>query len=246
MQPAANIAEFYADKTIFITGTTGFVGKVILEKIMRSLGNFRHLYVMVRAKKGMSNIERLQMIFESDIFEHYFCQYPDMCKGWTTKVSPIAGDLTKNGLGLSQKDQETILNEVNVIINSAASVNFDDPILDALNINYHGCMRLLSLAKRAKQMHVFTHVSTAYVNSNRTGYIEEKVYPNPSGKSTDQIVEELMSLNPQQAKEREKEIIGKYPNTYTYTKALTERSLLEKHEHVNVCIVRPSIVISTY
>ena len=246
MQPAANIAEFYADKTIFITGTTGFVGKVILEKIMRSLGNFRHLYVMVRAKKGMSNIERLQMIFESDIFEHYFCQYPEMRKGWTTKVSPIAGDLTKNGLGLSQKDQETILNEVNVIINSAASVNFDDPILDALNINYHGCMRLLSLAKRAKQMHVFTHVSTAYVNSNRTGYIEEKVYPNPSGKSTDQIVEELMSLNPQQAKEREKEIIGKYPNTYTYTKALTERSLLEKHEHVNVCIVRPSIVISTY
>jgi alcohol-forming fatty acyl-CoA reductase len=59
MQPAANIAQFYADKTIFITGTTGFVGKVILEKIMRSLGNFRHLYVMVRAKKGMSNIERL-------------------------------------------------------------------------------------------------------------------------------------------------------------------------------------------
>ena len=42
------IKEFYSDKTIFITGTTGFVGKVVLEKILRSLGNFKKIFVMVR------------------------------------------------------------------------------------------------------------------------------------------------------------------------------------------------------
>lgn len=42
------IKEFYNDKTIFITGTTGFVGKVVLEKILRSLGNFKKIFVMVR------------------------------------------------------------------------------------------------------------------------------------------------------------------------------------------------------
>jgi len=42
------IKEFYRDKTIFITGTTGFVGKVVLEKILRSLSNFKKIFVMVR------------------------------------------------------------------------------------------------------------------------------------------------------------------------------------------------------
>jgi fatty acyl-CoA reductase len=50
-----NIQNFYKDKVIFITGTTGFVGKVVLEKILRSLPDFKKIYVMVRPKKGMSN-----------------------------------------------------------------------------------------------------------------------------------------------------------------------------------------------
>lgn len=32
------------------------------------------------------------------------------------------------------------------MINCAASVNFDDPILEALNINYFGTLRMLDLA----------------------------------------------------------------------------------------------------
>jgi thioester reductase-like protein len=47
-----NIREFYRDKTIFLTGTTGFVGKVVLEKFLRSLPVFRKIFVMVRAKKN--------------------------------------------------------------------------------------------------------------------------------------------------------------------------------------------------
>jgi fatty acyl-CoA reductase len=50
------IRGFYKDKTIFITGTTGFVGKVVLEKILRSLSDFKRIYIMVRPKKGMSNL----------------------------------------------------------------------------------------------------------------------------------------------------------------------------------------------
>ena len=33
------------------------------------------------------------------------------------------------------------------MINCAASVNFDDPLHDALNINYFGCLRMLEIAK---------------------------------------------------------------------------------------------------
>ena len=50
-----DITNFYRDKVIFITGTTGFVGKVVLEKLMRSCPEFKRIYIMVRAKKGLSN-----------------------------------------------------------------------------------------------------------------------------------------------------------------------------------------------
>lgn len=84
---------------------------------------------------------------------------------------------------------------------------------------------MLDLAQSSKSVEVFTHVSTAYVNSNREGVIEEKVYDLPNGKDPEKFVEEILKLNPQQVLDKEKEIIGMYPNTYTFTKALTERTL---------------------
>lgn len=60
-----------------------------------------------------------------------------------------------------------IQEQVHVVINSAASVNFDDPLQDALRINYYGCQRMLELAKECHNLEIFTHVSTAYVNCNR-------------------------------------------------------------------------------
>ena len=47
-------------------------------------------------------------------------------------MKPIAGDLVQEGLGISASDRLRIVNEVNIIINCAASVNFDDPLLDAI------------------------------------------------------------------------------------------------------------------
>ena len=55
--------------------------------------------------------------------------------------------------------------------------------------------------------------------------IEEKVYDLPNGKDPEKLIEEILKLNPQQVLDKEKEIIGAYPNTYTFTKALTERTL---------------------
>ena len=65
--------QFYEGKTIFLTGTTGFVGKVVLEKIIRCLPNFKKLFVMVRDKKGMSVQQRFEKeILASEIFEPLF------------------------------------------------------------------------------------------------------------------------------------------------------------------------------
>jgi hypothetical protein len=57
-------------------------------------------------------------------------------------------------------------------------------------------MRILDVAQLSKSVEVFCHVSTAYTNSNRTGFIEEKIYDLEGGKDPEKLVEEILKLNP--------------------------------------------------
>jgi fatty acyl-CoA reductase len=49
-----NFAQFFESKSILLTGATGFLGKVVLEKILRSLPNFKTVYVLLRPKKSIT------------------------------------------------------------------------------------------------------------------------------------------------------------------------------------------------
>lgn len=49
-----SVREWLTNKSIFITGTTGFVGKVLLEKILREVKSFRTIYLLVRSKPKMT------------------------------------------------------------------------------------------------------------------------------------------------------------------------------------------------
>ena len=55
-----SITEFYTNKNIFITGATGFMGKCLLEKLLRSIPGEGKIFVLVRQKKGKSSQERVQ------------------------------------------------------------------------------------------------------------------------------------------------------------------------------------------
>jgi thioester reductase-like protein len=45
---------------------------------------------------------------------------------------PIEGDITKEYLAIKPEDRNRLVNELNVIINIAASVDFNERICDAL------------------------------------------------------------------------------------------------------------------
>jgi thioester reductase-like protein len=45
------VQSYYKDKNILITGCTGFLAKIVLEKIIRSCSDFGKIYVMMRTKK---------------------------------------------------------------------------------------------------------------------------------------------------------------------------------------------------
>ena len=84
--------------------------------------------------------------------------------------------MTLENLGIPAEKRQLIVDNVDIILNSAASVNFDDPLKEGLKINYFGATRILDLAKECKNLQILTHVSTCYVNCNRTHFCKEEIY----------------------------------------------------------------------
>jgi len=68
-----NVREFFTDKCVLMTGVTGFVGKVLLEKYLRSVPRIGKIYLMIRDKPKYTLEERLSKeIFSSKIFVPLF------------------------------------------------------------------------------------------------------------------------------------------------------------------------------
>lgn len=53
-----DVVQFYSGKTLLITGCTGFVGKVVLEKVLRCLPQVRRVYVLIRPRKEQQQQEK--------------------------------------------------------------------------------------------------------------------------------------------------------------------------------------------
>lgn len=65
--PPSDIQKFFAGQNVFITGASGFLGKILLEKILRSCPGVNRVYVLLRPKKGREVKERLKDIFEKEV-----------------------------------------------------------------------------------------------------------------------------------------------------------------------------------
>lgn len=63
------IPEFYNNRDVFITGATGFVGKVLIEKLLRSCSGIKRVFLLLRSKRSKSINERLEEIKNTAVSE---------------------------------------------------------------------------------------------------------------------------------------------------------------------------------
>lgn len=61
------IPEYYVGKNVLITGATGFMGKVLLEKLLRSCSGVKAAYVLVRPKAGQAPDARIADMINSKV-----------------------------------------------------------------------------------------------------------------------------------------------------------------------------------
>lgn len=60
----SEIQNFFQGQTILLTGGTGFIGKVLIEKLIRVCYDLKKIYLVVRPKKGCSPEERFEKILD--------------------------------------------------------------------------------------------------------------------------------------------------------------------------------------
>lgn len=151
----ATIRERLAGQTILLTGASGFLGKAVLGQILRELPE-TDVTLLLRgdAAKRLSD----------EILTSGPCEGLD-----GSRVKAISGDLGREGLDVGAG--------IDVVIHCAASVSFEQPLDEALELNSKGPARLLESVRAAGSDPYFIHVSTAYAAGMRTGLVLEK----PSG-----------------------------------------------------------------
>ncbi|KAL7976329.1 hypothetical protein Chor_002548, partial [Crotalus horridus] len=228
------VGAYYSGKSVLVTGATGFMGKVLVEKLLRSCHDVKTIYVCVRPKGGRSMQTRVEHLLKCKVFDRVREERPRF-----HEVKPISAEFTKPGLAISSEDREELISEVNVIFHCAATVRFDEPLKDALLLNVLGTQQLLRLAHQMKNLEALIHVSTAYSNCNQR-HIEEVFYPVPV--EPKKLLDMIVWMDESLIEAITPKLIGDWPNTYTFSKALTEHLIQQEKGDLNVAIIRPSIV----
>lgn len=237
---ASNIAEFYKNKNIFITGGTGFVGIALIEKILRSCPDVGKVFLLMRPKKGKEIQERLEDITKNSVFSVLLEQTSaDVFK----KLFAVAGDVGEENLGLSPSDRQLLAHNVNIVIHSAATLDFQASLKPTVLINLLGTRRVMQLCQEMKNLTAMVHISSAYVNSFLLE-TEEKLYPAPD--DAERVIELATSKDEDELSALTPGLIKDHPNTYTFTKHLAEHEVNKCAAKFPCGIVRPSMITAAW
>ncbi|KAF4518170.1 hypothetical protein B566_EDAN007861 [Ephemera danica] len=231
--PSSNVSprlspmqEFFQGKNVFITGGSGFMGKILLEKLLRACPNLGSVFLLLRSKKGVSPTERVQELLQSNVFERV---RRECGAAALNHVTAVEGDIDSPGLGLSAEDRANLCSNVHVVFHVAATVRFDERLKTALRTNLGGTRSVLQLAP--------------YSNAPRID-IDEKVYPPPVDPGN--LISSMDWLSEEQFDILAPTLISAWPNSYAFSKMLAENLVTQQCSDLPVAIFRPAIVTSTH
>jgi len=264
-RPELDVQAALAGKRILITGTTGFLAKVVLEKLIRTVPDVGRIVLLIRGD-ARGRFER--EIATSSIFERLRAEQPEyLAHFFAEKIECVAGEVTEPGFGLSWEAFAALARRIDLVINSAASVNFREALDEALAINALSVQNITELARAAYAPLI--QVSTCYVNGYNRGEMLEQIVTPARGAiprhadghyDLSGVLKRLQHRIAQvKADVTEPALLARrltelgiaeanyygWNDTYTFTKWMGEQLALAAMRGRALTIVRPSIIEST-
>ncbi|KAF9894449.1 hypothetical protein FE257_007952 [Aspergillus nanangensis] len=222
---------------ILVTGTTGFLGKVVLEHLVRQHEAFglQRIVVLIRDKRGTDSQTRFRDTVSSS---PCFSLLPS---SWTDNIEVVSGDITTANLGFDPVTYKRLSEEVTHIIHCAGCVKFDLSLSEAAVVNISSVLNLLDFAQGCPNIQHFVHTSTAYVTPHYYGPIYETLGPLP-GPAWD-LYQRMLTGDLSKKKVLSDSGL---PNSYNLSKSIAEHLLVTRKGHVPLTIVRPSIISASW
>ncbi|RWS14634.1 putative fatty acyl-CoA reductase CG5065-like protein, partial [Dinothrombium tinctorium] len=235
----SNIGEYLNGRSVFITGASGFLGKVLLEKLLRDCSGLKRIFILLRAKGGLQSRKRIHELLDSLVFDRVRRENPSLLE----KVVPISGDIIYRGLGINPSDLAVLRDEVSIVFHIAATIRFDEPLKRAVNLNVGGTKHVLELCHQLKHIQALVHVSTAYCNTEKCD-VKENIYHEsiPANK----ILDAVEWMDDDILESLSHHLFAGRPSSYHYTKALAENLLIEDGKDLNIAVIRPSIITAAW
>ena len=186
-------------ESIFITGFPGFIAGRLVERLAHSETQFFLLVQSEFVEKAMEEIEQIAD-FTNTPLESFVI---------------VEGDITKENLGITAEDLETIIFETTDVFHLAAVYDLAVTKDIAFNVNLEGTKNVNEFVKTIKNLRRYNYISTCYVAGKREGEILENELIHEAG----------------------------FRNYYEETKYLAEAEVEQMKAKFPVTIFRPSVVV---
>ncbi|XP_012541313.1 fatty acyl-CoA reductase 1 [Monomorium pharaonis] len=232
------IPAFYASRSILITGGTGFIGKALIEKLLRSCPDVAEIFVLIRPKKGLNINDRLKKTLSNKLFDVLRSKQPSCFD----KIIPITGNVAAENLGLIPSEQRMLIERVSIIFHIAASVRFDEGLKEAIFNNTRSTRNICILAQNMKNLVVLLHVSSTYTQIDKP-IVQEILYPMEY--DWQKMIKIAETIDDYSLKTLTAKCLETMPNTYIFSKRLAEQVISDYSKSLSCIIFRPSIVISS-
>ncbi|KAK2380126.1 alcohol-forming fatty acyl-CoA reductase [Trifolium repens] len=269
---SGTMENFLKGKTILITGTTGFLAKVFVEKILRIQPEIQKLYLLVRASNtDLASYRLKNEVFQKDLFRVLREKFGEDFNSFISKkVEVVAGDVADENLGIKDNNIKNVMfEEIDLIINSAATTNFDERFDISMGVNTMGALNVLNIAKQCHKVKLLVHISTAYVcgktEEGESIFHEKPFEMDQSLNGTSQLdihtemnllkkkLDELRGMKVDENTIKyvlkdygiERANLHGWPNTYVFTKAMGEMLLVHHKDNIPLIIIRPTMITST-
>lgn len=186
--------------TYFFTGFPGFIATQLMKKIVSSNkdAQFYCLVHPTQVKKAEAEVQRFQ---ELGVQKEQFQLLP--------------GDITVDGLGLSEELSQQLRSELDYVFHLAAIYDLAVPKDLAYRVNVLGTKHVNEWVRQFTSLKRYVYFSTAYVSGTRTGRIYETELAMGQG----------------------------FKNYYELTKYEAEVLVQEMMDHVPTTIIRPGITM---